>query len=1198
MSTTFRSLHRDCPICQGARRDCRENLSTGIIHCRDASANPGGQWRYIKDDAHGFGMWAWGEGKDARNERPIYVPKPSNVPSVASWSVAERDRAYRAMGGQLAVAHRVSIAKRPNVTPALIDALVARGWLWTWQGGQSVAGAHGGLPGVRGDGRLTYRQTWAIGIPDVYGEIAGCQLKNPDGGYLWASAPNHGGATPHIDGQSYPRVGMSSDDGGELPLGLYGDQQKFVVSAPSDGVANIAEGYFKPALAHCLYGGLWVGMAGGRWDNAENQLRHAVRVLDVSTIILNPDGGAIHNPSVMRAYRAFAKMLSDWLPVNLKVRWWGQSTKDDGDVDEISAATFHNAKLLSWAEFERLSPHRELSDAEKRRDANRRAWLGAIAEIAGSKAPLSRDVIAHDFAKMHTLSGPAKVGNFEELEYPSSRKLTILDGQKMTRKTSVALRSVVTRCESIGLSGIVYAPTRVLSRSLAQVLGAYTIDQFLAMPTQYRPLNPWIVACPESAWKLADLEFNVVIFDEPNESLPRTQSGILGNRPKQSRDVIKSHLSGCHWAIIAQDGVYRPTVAAVQRWGEFTPDQCETVRRERKETSMRIVLYDGIHTETESWDGIKATSQDSDIAFYSWFDKLVSELKAGQRIIIPCGAEGKGRAIHRVLRVLFPDKKGQTIDGKYTPQNVRSAFADNPSGFAKARELDWLIYSPTFDSGVSIEGTYFDAQFEYVRAFEPATNASQRGERYRDAIKGDKLTQRNVYIAQRGLPSMPPVDVFGADYWRALLTNPTDTEVINLAQQIGGESLAQQLEVDSPDDWLELPEFLAIQARETYFKRELLTQEWQRNGWDIVPGDTCPDETVKELSERFYEVNQGIIETKARAWAKATPRPLEDGVDVAGPIEATKAHKWAIAQQTGTDFDLLNNPEFAESWIIAGDNSLQATQVLALLRIANTNPELWRAISNTFALASIAATTGDTVPTLPCSRRVFEIAKLLSNAPGLWAMASGATQEWTGKAPSILAIADWARMHAQPLARLSAHSQRIHGLQFTAKTPAIKCVHRLLQIVGCDATCMDRAGSGARERRYRLVSLPDIEAKLAKLAQKGKRTDDVRRRLYRESTKSLVDSALAKVMETRAHSPEWAALRESLLARYATPSTTSVVNNPSTEVVDATPNPTHRWTYMALDGWLDGIEDGVRAIFRTVAGNVYTLSPDAIQAIV
>jgi hypothetical protein len=263
--------------------------------------------------------------------------------------VVDRDKGYQTIGGKLAMGHRRDIAKRPHVTQAEIDALVSARVLWTWPGGETISGAGVGLPGVKGDGRLMGSKTWAIGVLNLQGQIAGVQLRNPNGGYFWASTPN-GGATPHVDG--------------ELPLGLYG--------VPQVGVLEVAESYLKPALGQARYGGGWLGMAGGQWANAPKQLKAILEAHGITQIVLNADGGAIHNPNVMRQYRALATLLNK-SGISLKVRWWGQIEKSHGDVDEIAPEVFHEAVLLSWEEFEWMAPA-----SEPRRPA-RLSWAERLA---------------------------------------------------------------------------------------------------------------------------------------------------------------------------------------------------------------------------------------------------------------------------------------------------------------------------------------------------------------------------------------------------------------------------------------------------------------------------------------------------------------------------------------------------------------------------------------------------------------------------------------------------------------------------------------------------------------------------------------------------------------------------------------------------------------------------------------------------
>ncbi|TVQ08163.1 MAG: hypothetical protein EA368_12355, partial [Leptolyngbya sp. DLM2.Bin27] len=268
----FKSLGRDCPICQGARRDCRESLSTGFVFCRHTEANPGGQWRYIKDDAHGFGVWAWGEGKS--NDRPLkvtFIPPKAPVPTLPP---AARNTGYRALIEHypLTPKHRATLAQRPHITEAELEAIAP--YLFTWSGGATAPAAAAGLPGVVAGQLWPRAQGWAIAIPNASDEIIGAQIKNPQGGYFWAS---HADQAP---------VQLPN---GELPLGVYG--------TPTDnGVVNLGEGFFKPALSAARHGGAWVGAAGGNWASSPHHLRAALDALGCQQVVLNADGGAIANP--------------------------------------------------------------------------------------------------------------------------------------------------------------------------------------------------------------------------------------------------------------------------------------------------------------------------------------------------------------------------------------------------------------------------------------------------------------------------------------------------------------------------------------------------------------------------------------------------------------------------------------------------------------------------------------------------------------------------------------------------------------------------------------------------------------------------------------------------------------------------------------------------------------------------------------
>ena len=250
---------------------------------------------------------------------------------VAVLPPVERDRYWQRIirTSGLSTQHQAQLQQRPHVTPSEVAALATL--VFTWQGGDPYH-LPANFPGSDGKGHLRrYPRTWAIAIPDHQGQIIGAQLKNPDGGYQWASSSSINGAGPHLAN-------------GELPLGLYGDRTP-------GGVVYLAEGFLKPALAAARYGNAWIGAAGGNWAGGREQLRAALERLQPQQVVLAPDGGATNNPHVLRQYAKVQSLLEDW-GYPLKVLWWHQTTKGAGDVDEIAPEIFHQAGLLEWAQFE------------------------------------------------------------------------------------------------------------------------------------------------------------------------------------------------------------------------------------------------------------------------------------------------------------------------------------------------------------------------------------------------------------------------------------------------------------------------------------------------------------------------------------------------------------------------------------------------------------------------------------------------------------------------------------------------------------------------------------------------------------------------------------------------------------------------------------------------------------------------------
>ena len=776
---------------------------------------------------------------------------------------------------------------------------------------------------------------------------------------------------------------------------------------------------------------------------------------------------------------------------------------------------FHLAKQNGFRFPERHKeriPEKPTKRAKQRQQQHDKTqqWLGRVllnldVQVNWENEPervkairLAREMVAKRAHDRNGLQGEATVGFFPALELAPSgnRVLYTLDGQKGTGKSQSAIKSLVDECKRSMRSAAIFAPTRLLCESLAAVLEVPTIY------TDNR--SPITVLCPESAWKLKGRTFDVLIADEANECLQRLAEGSLGNEPQLCREQFHRILKGASTIVLSQDGLSRHCVDTASRLAGIAPEQIQTLRRRREDSAIAIALYpDRAIGRAEDGQAQKAND-----AKLTWLFSLISALERGQRIAIPCGSQNAAREISRVLRSRFGrSKRIQVFDGRDSFQGAKTQFCQSPDRWLETHQIDALIFTPCFNSGVSIESEYFDIQFEYATPFETAESISQRGERVRDAIWGNRIKERHIYLSSRGLAAHPDPVIFTADYWAGLLQADAIApleQAQDIALAMGAHAIIDALrlkELTRLETWQELPAMLAYQSLQIYFKREFLEQEWKGNGWSVTAIPPLPSEALEPVRETWRVARETLISQRGRILAKC--RNYED-IDIdceetSGPVERTRLVKKALSLRTGAH-EGIDDPDWLESWVIApGESGVNQLRVHALVKLAMASPDQFQELESWRALRLIgSATTVEALaPSSPVSDRELELAALLVQSQAMRDILTGDLSQWDKHHPLVKEAAEFAREHAAEFARLSKHNQRIHGFQFTAKTPGIKCLHKMLLMVGLSAIHDSMRG---RVHQYRLEDIGDIEYKIEKAVERCKPIQPLMRNFYRRAT--------------------------------------------------------------------------------------------------
>jgi len=1117
------SKKNPCPVCTGTNAACKSREA--FVLCMNEAGSKKFEivsgWKNIgKSDE-----WAIFVPADQQGRDPIQAKQQSQAKAdraallKAGLSPAERHTAHTQLLAQLSLhdADRADL-KRRGLSAETIESFRSV------EPGQTLdLPINSKTPGVGFGGRKLLTRTAGYLVParDLEGQITGFQIRNRAG-----------------DGPKYPWLSASD----VTPVNLKNGEMPLTFASGGDGsAAYLAEGTLKPMVAAEKLGINLIGASGGMFASSPEQLSQWIEKLNPSELTYCPDGGDLLKPQVMarleRQFEFFAE-----LGLNVKILWWNQATKASSDIDELSREQFEQADLISWGEFAALVPEDKEKPADKpkqptEKEEKRQSWLKAMAKVASlpSTQEPTRESVNKAFMAKQLLPAHHTEGTYQALALApaNERRLYVLDGQKGTRKTSVASKSLMDAAKLMGLTCLVIVPSRLLSRDAARVLEAHCHLDSGAESAQY------LTTCPESLYKFARQQWDVVIIDECNEDVLRTFDGSLGVNPDLCQRVLEEILKTASTIAIANDQMYRPSVQAVQRLSGILPQEIITVQRKRPQSEMTINLYldmvGGDDSENENDDEMPAPND----AFYGWLARLVETIEAGGKAAIPCGSQSRARTIDRVLRAHFKGQgiKGQVLDGVATPTKVKSEFASDPDQWLARVQPRWVIWTPCFNSGVSIESGYFTAQFEAISVFEGANAASQRGERVRAVLGGGRITERHVFISNRGLSAMPDPAIITAGYWRKLAENLASAKAepsdMALAKSIGAEKFLSHHKdelIEKLNKKPELFEYWAIQARELFFKLETLQAEWLGNRWQIEEGQfTTAD--AKRWKAAVDDAKQSIVESKSRALGKAKAIQGE-GQDLS-PYAAVRAKKHYLGEQLSHEYERLKDAKFLEAWEVAPDDSggIKAQRVNALVRMSAENPELWATILKVDTLRTIAAGTEiESLPALPIPAKEIATAKLLIACPGLVDVALGTLEAWDKTSQIIKDAAAYLIANAERLATLSKHSQRILGLQFTASTPIIKAFHKALQMAGLTAHA---AGRTNKLWRYRLQTAGDCQQKIDNKEGKGKvATYKDKRNLFRAETlielQQQLSQRLTEVIDVASH--EWQAIANELAA--------------------------------------------------------------------
>ena len=352
-----------CEICGDTSGKCRTHRDGEILLCMTFSGSRFGEiqngYKCIKEDkGKGWTTWKidntqewteqqrseWRQRLEARRRQQA---KKDEARANLALSEQQKHEQYSRLLAELTLHpdDRADLVRRgfTNEQIELSGFKSVNNW-------QSLQGKYSNLlPGVSQNNRfLLTGAGYLCPIRNTEGLIVALQVRlrqldsDWSGRYRWVSSvtrKNQCGQSPHVYHKGFAP---------ELPLSVHKPPHEPRGIALTEGTGA------KPFLAAQRLNLIVIGAAGGQHASSPRQLQKALKLCQVEQIPILADAGSVSNKTVVGQYLRAAELLEEWgyTPV---FGWWGQITKDDPDIDELSIERYSQIEYLCVEEFKALA---------------------------------------------------------------------------------------------------------------------------------------------------------------------------------------------------------------------------------------------------------------------------------------------------------------------------------------------------------------------------------------------------------------------------------------------------------------------------------------------------------------------------------------------------------------------------------------------------------------------------------------------------------------------------------------------------------------------------------------------------------------------------------------------------------------------------------------------------------------------------
>ena len=695
------------------------------------------------------------------------------------------------------------------------------------------------LPGISGKNSLIASgDGYLCPVENYDGQVVAIQLRlhNPDdsGRYRWVSS-------------SAQTLALDVDGSLENPLGVFKPENP-------TGIAIVEGTGAKPYLASKRLNNIVIGAAGGQFAGSpkllEEYLRRASEDTGSKEVTIYPDAADILNKSVMSRWEQVANLIISF-GYDVKFAWWNQISKTDSDIDELT--DFSQIKYLNLDEFFSLISVGTSIKKAKQESIRDRAWEQWVVK----SRKFTPDIIMKD-------------EYFQFPKLPNSNAMISVMASLGKGKTQAIIQEIIRAGNGVHIIG--YRNNllfQTIARAKENGLNIYHLnddDGTDMLADRYA----YLALCLDSIHKVEGyFKGRDIILDESCSVLIQAlNGGTLGDNQAKAIRILSTALKQCN-RVFLLDGNNSDL------YTNFFHSQCSDKELIKIQNTYGSPKQNFIFVDAVSDGELKSRNRTPLL-------EMILDLQV--KAWIYCDSKERTKILHQIL--IEGGKRGYCLNSETAGDDWAKEFLADPDNFILDKKPDYIIVSPTAESGISVSlRGYFTHKFTFFAGVTGTNGQIQAMFRLRDeSIPHYVFCPEQSMVKDRNSPNTYSVErfkeiqndrIFQSSFLASgSANNPTR------ALDLMGAAIAR-----TKDDWWEMSaELGAIDNYEMNNLRKCLIYALEEAGHNVeVVQIEANDELKKTESEakvtvqkthakEFHAANKFDTVEEAKKAAKTNPR--------------------------------------------------------------------------------------------------------------------------------------------------------------------------------------------------------------------------------------------------------------------------------------------------------------------------------------